>query len=88
MKSWLKRFFERNPNREVELTGYSPEWVLSVLSELGWNKGDSFWGSDLEILHFHKTEKEVFVLVETYFDPRISGAEEDVEEIWSGLEIN
>ena len=86
MKSWEKRFFELNRNREVELKGHPFHHVLAVLRQLDWKHQDSLWAPDLEVSQFLKPGGELFLLNETYFDPKLTGTDEAVAQVQSELE--
>ena len=86
MKSWEERFFELNRNRETELKGHPFHNVLDVLRKLNWEQHDSFWGPDLEVSQYLRSGQELFLIQETYFDPKLTGAEEAVAEVQAELE--
>ncbi|GAA5496923.1 hypothetical protein Rhal01_03111 [Rubritalea halochordaticola] len=81
MKAWQDRFFRLNREHEVELVGSSPEKVIEVLENLGWVSEASAWCPDLEVAYFRKGEEEVFLVLETYFDPKLTGQDEAVREV-------
>ncbi|SHJ17981.1 hypothetical protein SAMN02745181_1382 [Rubritalea squalenifaciens DSM 18772] len=86
MKAWQDRFFRLNREHEVELVGSSPEKVIEVLENLGWGSETSAWYPDLEVTYFRKGEEEMFLVLETYFDPKLTGQDEEVREVQEALE--
>lgn len=81
MSPWQKRFFKLNKETEVELTGHLIHHVEAVLRELGWDKSDSFWAPDLEVSNFERSESELYLMTETYFDPKLTGDIAHIEEV-------
>jgi len=81
MKTWEERFFALNQTNEVELVGVPLEHVVRALYVLKWTKDDQFWAPDLHVTRFHRDQDEIFVIQETYFDPKLTGTEKHVDEI-------
>lgn len=81
MKAWQDRFFRLNREHEVELVGSSPEKVIEVLENLGWVSEESAWSPDLEVTYFLKGKEEMFLILETYFDPKLTGQDGAVREV-------
>ena len=86
MSLWQKRFFKLNKETEVELKGHPIHHVEAVLRELGWGKLDSFWAPDLEVSNFARSESELYLVIETYFDPKLTGDVAHIEEVSRALE--
>jgi hypothetical protein len=81
MKKWEERFFALNRPNEVELVGISLEHVALALKALCWTKDDDFWSPDLQVSRFIRHDDEIFIIQETYFDPKLTGAEQQVQEL-------
>jgi hypothetical protein len=91
MKKWEERFFALNRTNEVELVGISLEHVALALKALRWTKDDDFWSPDLRVSRFIRHDDEIFIIQETYFDPKLTGAEQRVQELRdfiSGIDLN
>jgi hypothetical protein len=91
MKTWENRFFAFNKKSEVELKGACFSHVFRALNALEWNLDDEFWAPDLQVSRFLRHDEEIFVIQETYFDPKLTGSSEDIEEIKkfiSGIDPN
>jgi len=83
MKAWIDRFFKLNRDAERELEGVTIEQVKSALDQLSWRHSDEFWSPDLQVDQFHRGEAELFVIQETYFSPKLTGAAEHISEVES-----
>jgi hypothetical protein len=81
MKYWESRFFELNRTNEVELVKVPLDHVSRALSVLGWSKDDELWAPDLHVSRFLREDAEIFVLQETYFDPKLTGDARHICEI-------
>ncbi len=81
MKTWEERFFALNRTNEVELVGISFEHLFRALAALDWSLDDEFWAPDLQVSRFLRQEEEIFVIQETYFDPKLAGTDLQVEEL-------
>ena len=81
MKAWIDRFFELNRDVERELEGVGIERVKSALDQLNWRHTDEFWSPDIQVDQFHRGDDELFVIQETYFSPKLTGASELVMEV-------
>lgn len=91
MKTWEDRFFALNKESEVELKGACFSHVFRGLGALGWKLDDEFWAPDLQVSRFLRGEGEIFVIQETYFDPKLTGGEQDIEALRtfiSGIDAN
>jgi hypothetical protein len=91
MKTWEDRFFALNRTSEVELEGVPLEHVARALRALGWSKDDEFWAPDLQVSRFIRHDDEIFIVQETYFDPKLTGTNRQVEELRefiSGIDPN
>jgi len=86
MSPWQKRFFKLNKETEVELKGHPLHHVEAVLRELEWDKSDSFWAPDLEVSNFERAESELYLAIETYFDPKLTGDISHIEEVRKALD--
>jgi hypothetical protein len=89
MKTWEERFFDLNRTNQIELVGVPLEHVARALYVLRWIKDDQFWAPDLHVTRFHRGQDEIFVIQETYFDPKLTGTEmhvEEIREIISGID--
>lgn len=51
------------------------------LDALEWKLDDEFWAPDLQVSRFLRGEDEIFVIQETYFDPKLTGSTQDVEAL-------
>ena len=81
MKQWEERFFAQNKKSEVELEGVSFADVFRGLDVLGWNRDDEFWVPDLQVVRFLRDEDEIFIIQETYFDPKLTGSTSHIKEL-------
>jgi len=91
MKTWGARFFALNRTNEVELIGVPLEHVARALRALGWSKDDEFWAPDLQVSRLVRHEDEIFIIQETYFDPKVTGTHwhvEELREFISGIDPN
>ena len=91
MKTWEDRFFALNKESEVEFKGACFSHVFRGLDSLGWNLDDEFWAPDLQVSRFLRGEGEIFVIQETYSDPKLTGSEQDIEALRtfiSGIDPN
>ena len=86
MSPWQKRFFKLNKETEVELKGHPIHHVEAVLRELGWVKLDSFWAPDLEVSRFGRSASELFLVIESYFDPKLTGDISQIEDVSRALD--
>ena len=80
MKNWVKSFFSNTKN-EVELKRTTFEKLAKTLKDDGWQHKDEYWTPDLQINLFVKGSLELNLLQETYFDLKISGSKEVVQNI-------
>jgi len=81
MKTWTERFFELNKINETELEGVQMEAVCRSLKELAWNLDDLFQTLDLSVSRWIRGDEEIFVIEETYFDPKLTGLAQHVDEV-------
>lgn len=81
MKTWENRFFGRNKESEVEFKGVYLSYLFRGLDALGWNLDDEFLAPDLQVSRFLRGEDELFVMHETYFDPKLTGNDKDIEAL-------
>ena len=91
MKTWEDRFFVLNKESEVEFKRVCFSHVFRGLGALGWKLNDEFWAPDLQVSRFLRDEDEIFVIQETYFDPKLTGSEQDIEALRtliSGIDPN
>ena len=91
MKTWEDRFFTLNKESEVEFKGACFSHVFRGLGALGWKLDDEFWAPDLQVSRYLRDEGEIFVIQETYFDPKLTGSEQDIEALRtfiSGIDPN
>lgn len=85
MKTWWQRFFTLNQKVEVELVGAQTPLVLKTLESLGWKLDNECWSPDLLIVTFVRQNSELFLLDETYFDPKLTGVLADINEVTSAM---
>jgi hypothetical protein len=81
MKTWEKRYFILNETNEVELKGVAFSHIFRGLNSLGWKRDDEFWAPDLQVSRFVRADEEIFVIEETYFDPKLTGDEQHIQEL-------
>lgn len=81
MKTWEERYFILNKTNEVELKGVSFSYIFRGLNTLGWERNDEFWAPDLQVSRFVRADNEIFVIQETYFDPKLTGDELHIQEL-------
>jgi hypothetical protein len=81
MKTWVDRFFALNKESEVEFTGVCFSHVFRGLDALGWKLDDEFWAPDMQVSRFLRGVSEIFVIQETYFDPKLTGGDHDIEAL-------
>jgi len=82
MEGWTERFFRcLKEQGDHEFEGMALEKLLAVLLQLGWKPAESFWTPDLQVDRFVRDEEELFLMLETYFDPKICGLPELVAEV-------
>jgi len=83
MEGWTDRFFRcLKAHGDHEFEGLPLEKLLEVLLELGWKPAESFWTPDLQVGRFVRAdEAELFLMLETYFDPKICGLPDQVAAV-------
>ncbi len=89
--TWEDRFFAFNKDSEVEFKGACFSNVFRGIGALGLKLEDEFWAPDLQVSRFLRGEGEIFVIQETYFDPKLTGSEQDIEALRtfiSGIDPN
>lgn len=82
MKSnWESRFFSRNKEVEAELVGTAFHIAIRAIERLDWRLDDNFWAPDLQVSRYIKNEKELFLIQETYFGPKLTGEQTDIDAV-------
>ncbi len=81
MDAWVTRFFELNRTNEVELVDVYLGDVIQAVNDSGWTRDDEIWGPDLHVIRFLRPSGEIFVIEETYFSPKLTGADCDIAQI-------
>jgi hypothetical protein len=85
MEKWEDRFFALNRTNETELKGVPLSLVFRGLHRFGWKRDDEIFAPDLQVSRFIREEDEIFVIQETYFDPKLTGDASSILELSNAI---